>query len=227
MKTIVREHPLRPILLAFDLKKQAPDFEVQALEAYYAMHDKTWETRQNLLFRKDRLFDLEVRITEAEYTLLPIEQQLEFLEAGLQLAGSVELPLIEENFTIDVGDFLNGALEHSDHMKALHADLMTEWALYEEWADFIYDHEDWCDETALRQIHEVFRRYEEVSVDIVFLDRDQQEFFGAHGEVRQLQDDYFENGERVFGFYSQVSERADRIYRRIERIDERLQEKGF
>jgi hypothetical protein len=227
MKTIVREHPLRTIILDFDLSKTPPDFETEALQAYYGMHDKTWETRQNLLFRKDRLDELEVQINETEYSLLPIEQQLEFLEAGLQLTEPAELPLIEGSFSIDVGDFLRGVIEHHGRMHAVHRDLVTEWTWYNDWVNFIYDHEDWCDEKASKQIHEVFCRYKEVSIDIVSLDKDRDEFFGAHGEVRQLQEEYFEKAEQILEFYSQVSERAEQIYQRAEIIDQHLQSKGL
>src|SRR3546814_10649031 len=81
MKEIVKQHPLRTIILEFDVDKPALDFEIAALDAYYRQHDRTWETKQRLLHHKDALFELEVKITELEYLLLPTEQQLDFLEA--------------------------------------------------------------------------------------------------------------------------------------------------
>ncbi|WP_169305566.1 hypothetical protein [Sphingobacterium alkalisoli] len=35
-------------------------------------------------------------------------------------------------------------------------------------------------------IYKVLSRYEEVSVDIVSLDRDQQDFFGVLGDIRKI-----------------------------------------
>lgn len=220
MKTIIREHPLRTIVLDFDLDKTTPDFETKALTAYYDMHDKTWETKQKLQEHKDNLFVLDIQLTESEYMLLPIEQQLDFLEVGLKLVEGVELPPFEKEFSIDVGDFIREVIQHHQSMIDLHEDLVTEWKWFDSWAQFIYDHEDWCTPGQDDLIHEVFRRYEEVSVDIVTLDNDQQEFFGAHGEVRQLQNDYFDYGDQIFGMYECIKERAEKAYKRAERLQE-------
>lgn len=232
MKTITKAHPLREIILDFDLSKQAPDFEVEALDAYYTMHDQTWETKQNLFEHKDRLFDLDIQITELEYLLLPLEQKIIFLEMALKLTKGVELPpmnklefpVSEGSFSIDVGQFFEEVEQHCEAMAALHPSLLAEWTWLDKWADFIYEHEDWCIPDKSDLIHQVFRRYEEVSVDIVSLDRDQQEFFGAHGEVRKLQNEYFEYGDQIFGMYNRVKERAEKAYRRAERIYEHSKE---
>ncbi len=225
MKTIVKEHPLRPIILRFDLQKQTPEFEEEALDAYYAMHDKTWETKQNLLMHKDSLFELDVQITELEYRLLPIEQQVSFLEVGFQLVDNVELPPFDHDFSIGIGEFRTEVNNHLTDMQELYKDLMQEWAWFDSWADFIYDHEDWCAPGGNELIHQVYRHYEEVSVDIVSLDRDQQEFFGAHGEVRQLQRDYFDYGSQVFNMYNRVKERAEKVYKRANRVNDYIIEK--
>src|SRR5690606_19873324 len=119
MKEIVKQHPLRPIILEFDMDKPALDFETEALAAYYRQHDKTWETKQRLHEHKDVLFQLEVKITELDYALLPIEQQLDFLEAGFQLTDQSGLPFIEEGFTIDVGEFNNDIIQHNRELVEL------------------------------------------------------------------------------------------------------------
>lgn len=228
MKEIVKQHPLRTIILQFDVKKQVLDFENQALEAYYRQHDRTWNTKEKLLLHKDALFDLDIKITELEYMLLPIEQQLDFLEAGFQIEGHGELPMLDEEFSIDVSDFNQGTIYHHQELVELHDLLVAEQGWFNEWANFIYEHDDWFDEAddegdAL--IHEVFRRYEEVSVDIVSLDRDQQEFFGTVAEVRQLQDEYFAYGEAVFAMYTRLHERSENAYRRAERINDHIDKK--
>lgn len=219
MKTIVKEHPLRAIILNFDLTKEAPEFETKALEAYYLEHDQTWTTKQNLLQHKDALYQLDIAITESEYMLLPIEQQLDFLEMGLQLVEGVELPIMDKEFSIDVGAFFKEVLAHNKAMDEFYADLLAEWEWFDRWADYIYEHEDWCQPNQRYLIHEVYRRYKEVSVDIVSLDKDQQAFFGAHGEVRDLQKDYFDYGNQVFAMYNRVKDRAEAAYHRSERLN--------
>ena len=225
MKETVKQHPLRTIILEFDPEKPALDFETQALNAYYRQHDRTWDTKQQLQLHKDALFQLEVKITELEYTLLPIEQQLDFLEAGFQLTDQSNLPRLEEGFTIDVGEFNNDVIWHNGELVELWKGIKTEEDWYNEWADFIYENEDWFDEQdeeGDELIHQVFRHYEEVSVDIVSLDRDQQEFFGAVKEVTELQNEYFDYCKVVIDMYTALHERSERVYRRAERLNDHI-----
>ncbi|WP_140937441.1 hypothetical protein [Sphingobacterium lumbrici] len=223
MKEIVKEHPLRPIILQFDLKKKALDLEVKALEAYYRMHDRSWETKQNLLQHKDTLFDLDIKTTELEYRLLPIEQELDFLEAAFKLVDQVDLPVIEEPFSIDITDFYQAHDSHREDLIELHKQIVDEQTWFNDWADYIYENEDWFDEQddeGCDLIHQVFSRYEEVSVDIISLDRDQQDFFGVLGEIRKIQTDFFDYGEIVFEQYTRVHQQSQEIYSRAERIQQ-------
>src|SRR5690606_12461090 len=119
--------------LRFDVKKAAPDFEVRALEAYYRMHDRTWETLKNLQQHKDILFDFDVRITELEYMLLPIQQQLDFLEDAFRLEKDVQLPIIEEEFSIDIGDLNQDVINHGEELAALNKEILIEEQWYNDW----------------------------------------------------------------------------------------------
>ena len=223
MKETVKQHPLRAIILEFDPKKPVLDFETQALNAYYRQHDRTWDTKLQLQLHKDAFFQLDVKITELEYTLLPIEQQLDFLEAGFQLTDQSKLPWLEEGFTIDVGEFNNDVIWHNGQLVELWKGIKEEEEWYNAWADYIYENEDWFDELDQEGdelIHKVFRHYEEVSVDIVSLDRDQQEFFEVVSEVNELQNEYFEYGKAVIDMYTALHERSERIYRRAERVND-------
>lgn len=223
MKEIVKEHPLRPIILRFDVKKAAPDFEVRALEAYYRMHDRTWETLKNLQQHKDILFDFDIRITELEYMLLPIQQQLDFLEDAFRLEKDVQLPIIEEEFSIDIGDLNQDAINHGEELAALNKEILIEEQWYNDWGDLIYENEDWFDEQddqGEELIHQVFSRYEEVSVDIVSLDRDQQEFFGVIADVKDMQTRYFDYAYEVLSMYTRVHELSEATYRRVERVND-------
>lgn len=225
MREIVKQHPLRPIILDFDTDKPALDFEAQALSAYYRQHDRTWETKVKLLQHKDALFSLEVRITELEYDLLPLEQQLDFLEAGFQLADQQELPMVEGSFTIDLGEFSDDVIAHNKDLVGLHNQVVAEQAWFTAWSDLIYEKEDWFDEQddiGSELINEVYQRYEEASVDIVALDRDQQEFFATVAEVSELQTEYFAYAEYIFKLYTELHERAENVYRRAERIHDHI-----
>ncbi|TYR33906.1 hypothetical protein FXV77_16845 [Sphingobacterium phlebotomi] len=221
MKEIVKEHPLRPIILQFDLKKKALDFEIKALEAYYRMHDRTWETKQNLLRHKDAFLEIDVKTAELEYRLAPIKQQLDFIEAAFKLVDNVELPDMGERFTIDIVDFYTAVDSHNEDLRELHKQITTEMQWFDNWADHIYEKEDWFDEQddeGDKLIHQVFRHYNDVSVDIVSLDRDQQEFFGIIGTTRNLQQQYFEYGEEVSEQYNRVHYASEEVYQRALRV---------
>lgn len=154
------------------------------------------------------------------------EQELDFLEAGFQLTDQKNLPFIEEEFTIDMADFNKGVLYHNSELVELHGLVVAEQTWFNEWADFIYENETWFDEEddiGDELIHKVFRHYDEVSVDIVSLDRDQQEFFDAVGEVRELQDEYFDYGGIVFKMYTALHERSESVYRRAERLNDYIE----
>lgn len=71
-------------------------------------------------------------------------------------------------------------------------------------------------------IYKVLRHYEEISVDIVSLDRDQQDFFGVLGDIRKIQTDFFDYVEVVFEQYTRVHHLSEEIYRRAERIQEHV-----
>lgn len=221
MKEIVKEHPLRPIILLFDLKKKALDVEVKALEAYYRMHDRSWETKQSLLRHKEALSEIDLKTSELEYRLLPIQQQLDFLEAAFKLADNVELPDMGERFTIDIVDFYTMVDSHNEDLRALHKQITTEMQWFNDWADYIYENEDWFDEQddeGDKLIHQVFRHYNDVSVDIISLDRDQQDFFGVLAEIRKLQQEYFDYGGVVFEQYTRVHHESEEVYQRAVRV---------
>src|SRR5690606_25476406 len=162
-----------------------------------------------------------------EYLLLPIKQQLDFLEAAFKLVENPELPLIEEPFTIDIVDFYTDIDRHNEDLIELHKKITEEIHWFNDWADYIYDHETWLDERYKdgdKLIREVFRRYDDVSVDIISLDRDQQEFFGELGNIRKLQQDYFDYGEEVFDQYERVQYESEDAYRRGIRVQQYVNE---
>ncbi len=223
MKEIVKEHPLRPIILQFDLTKKALDFEIKALEAYYRMHDRSWETKQNLLRHKEAFLEIDIKTTELEYRLAPIKQQLDFIEAAFKLVEveNVELPDFEEPFSIDIADLYETVDSHNEDLRDLHKQVVTEMQWFNDWADYIYENEDWFDEQddeGDKLIHQVFKHYNDVSVDIISLDRDQQEFFGILSGVRKLQREYFDYGEEVFEQYNRVHYASEEVYQRALRL---------
>ena len=219
MKEIVKEHPLRPIILRFDPKKKKPDFETKGLEAYYAMHDSTWKMYTELIDRHNALDDLMDEIAGLEFPLLPIEQELEFIEAIAGLRDQADLPVMEGRFTINLDEVRTSVTAHCDAMHTFYPKLKEAWDWFDNHANFIYEHESWIEDGLDDLVQQLYARYEEVSVDIVSLDRDQQEFYDAYAEVELFQDDYFRHGDLVFAQYDKLLKRSNKIYRRFEEAD--------
>lgn len=227
MKEIVKEHPLRPIILRFDLKKKPLDFEQKALEAYYRMHDKSWAAKQNLQQHRDALRAIEARATELELDLATIERHLAFIEVTFKLTDNTKLPEVHESFSLDIVDFYEEVENHNKALIELHRRVIAESDWFDEWLEQVYEREDWFDaqdDEGSDLIHRVFRHYDDVSVDIISLDRDQQEFFGVLGEIRKLQENYFDYGESVIEYYNRLHFASEDAYQRALHIHKYVNE---
>lgn len=226
MKEIVKIHPFRPIILRFDFNKPQLEFEKKGLEAHYHMHDVTWDMAQQLRAHYQALEDIDVQITELEYLLLPIEQDLDILEVFLQIQDPSVLPFDDKDngrkLTIDIPDLYESIRLHNQRLHDLHADVIREYEWFHAHFDMIYEKESWIEESLWDDIHLIYRNYLQAQVDIVTLDRDQEEFRDALGEVFDFQDTYMEYGDTIFGAYNQLQERAEQCYDRSEVVSKGL-----
>ena len=228
MKEIVKEHPLRPIILQFDLNKKPLDFERRALDAYYRSHDRLWEVQQKILQHKRAVQQIEQQINEIGQEMLRIRQQTDFLEDKLHIDKTHQLPEIKESFSIDIVDYYAAIDAQTDQRIALREEIILEIDWYNEWADYIYEHENWQDEEdeeGDRLMSEVFRHYNEVSVDIISLDRDRDEFHTAFGVTRRLQQVYFDYAAAVFDNFDDLQEACNALQTRALRIREVVNER--
>src|SRR5690606_35566954 len=107
-------------------------------------------------------------------------------------------------------------------MQALHTNVSKEYDWFQGHFDMIYEKESWIDEGLWDDIHEIYRNYLQAQVDIVTLDRDQEEFRGALSEVFDFQNTYMEYGETIFEAYNELQKRADESYRRAETVNKAL-----
>lgn len=226
MKEIVKEHPLRPIILRFDLDKPQLEFEKKGLASHYLMHDLTWETLQNLKTHYAAFEQLDIEIAELEYLLLPIEQDLDIFEVFLKIKDSSVLPFDDKDYetdiTIDLGDFFQGVVYHNQRLQDMHANVDSEYLWFKNHFDMIYEKESWIDTALWDDVHQIYRNYLQAQVDIVTLDRDQEEFRGALSEVFDYQDVYMEYGDSILAAYNELHHRAEESYRRAEVVNERL-----
>lgn len=229
MKEIVREHPLRPIILRFDLGKPQLEFEKKGLAAHYRMHDLTWDMQQQLQAHYEALEEIELEITELEYYLLPIEQDLDILEVFLKIQEPSVLPFGEKDdnteINIDLNDFYKGVAYHNVRIQELHPDVAREYDWFQQHFEMIYEKESWIDEQLWEDVDPIYRNYDQAQVDIVSLDRDQEEFRGVLSEVFDYQDKYQDYAEVLFKMYNQLHKRSEESYRRAEVVQEAIKQR--
>lgn len=226
MKEIVREHQLRPIILRFDLDKPQLDFEKNGLEAHYLMHDLTWDILQQLRQHNRTLEEIDFEIAELEYLLLPIEQDLDILEVFLKIKDPAILPFDKHDegseISIDLEDFYTGVIYHNRRIQDLHDDVSKEYKWFNAHFEMIYEKEGWINEELWNDIHLIYKNYLEAQVDIVSLDRDQEEFKQILAEVSELQDSYHEYGEVIFNSFNALQTRSEECYKRAEIVNKAL-----
>lgn len=222
MTEILKQHPLRNIVLRFDLSKEMSDFEKEGLETYYRIHDETWDMSMRLNERTIELTHIDAGISRLHKELLPMEQKLDQLEADYGLRDGEDLPQMEEKVTHDGETFYSFTIPHNKKMVDLAKLLMEEWKWYDAQVDHMYYHEGWLKRDARAPVHVIYRRYKEASVDIVSLDKDEQKFLTAHSKVWKQQDAYFEYANKVFDAFEGLRERTENLYIRIEYIDNML-----
>lgn len=228
MKEIVKEHPLRPIILRFDMGKPQLDFEKKGLETHYLMHDLTWDISQKLKEHNQALEEIDFEIAELEYLLLPIEQDLDILEVFLKIKDPSVLPFDKHDegteISIDLENFYKEVIYHNQRVQDLHDDISKEYQWFNAHFEMIYEKESWIDENLWNDIHLIYKNYLEAQVDIVSLDRDQEEFKTVLAEVNDLQDSYHEYGEVIFNSFNALQTRSEECYKRAEIVNKGLDE---
>lgn len=228
MKEIVREHQLRPIVLRFHLDKPRSDFEKKGLDAHYLMHDLTWDMLQSLKEQYRILEEIDYEVAELEYLLLPIEQDLDILEVMLKIKAPSVLPFDEHDdgtkININIGEFFKGVIYHNQQIQDLHDEVSEAYRWFNAHFEMIYEKESWIDEQLWEDVNQIYHHYLEAQVDIVSLDRDQEEFKEALSQVIELQDRYNDYGQVLFASFNALQARSEECYRRTEIVNKGLDE---
>src|SRR5690606_17130924 len=169
LKTIVKEHPLKNIVLDFDLDIAPPPFEQEALRYYYEAHDKTWAMKEHAIAMKKRLEEAKNTVEDLDLRRLGIEQELEILEDWLGVAQMEDIPYFDESITIDINGFFETCLKHNDELQLLYevVDALTK--TYNKDIDNLYEDDYLIDPMHFEVLDNVYQRYEEVSVHTVSL----------------------------------------------------------
>lgn len=220
MKTIIKPHPLRDIVLEFDDAVQPPAFEQEALSQYYNAHDATFALSEHAKKQivavneaKDILDDLTLR-------RLNIDQELDFLEEGLgvKVLDSFDYS-VDLKFTIDFDTFFGGVLQHNDDLKHLYNLVSGLTKQYNTDIGKIYEDDYLIEPIYFTVPDDLYERYEELSLNVVSLDRDHQCFLGAYKIVDDEYWKYLDDAKILFDGFSTNVRESEAIYRRVEHVD--------
>jgi len=225
LKTIVKKHPLKDIILDFDQDITPPPFEQEALHHYYEAHDKAWAIKQHTTAVKKKLEEASVIIEDLTLRRLGMEQELEILEDWLGVTQLTDMPYFEESITIDINVFMETCLKHNDELQQLYEIINDLTKTYNRDLDNLYEDDYLIDPMYFEVLDDVYQRYEEVSVHTVSLDDDHQAFLGEYGTIDKLFFQYLDLAEEVFDRYKTLVEVSQGVYNRIEDVDVLIKEK--
>ena len=220
MKSVTRDHPLKPIRLSFKEGKQAPAFEVEALKKYKKAHDETWKRRITYVAEKDRLLLLRSEMTDLSYELFDLGEQLAVFEEALGLTQLDEISRVELGPRYDINLLFDRIEQHNRAVQRLHKAMVKASNRYNKAVAALYEDDYMIDPMYFDILHELFQRHEEVEVDIVSLDKDHQDFLEAYGEVEKLCEAYMQQGQGVFESYAGLLEDAEDLYRRANAVQD-------
>ena len=220
MKSVARIHPLKPIHLSFKMGKQAKPFEVEALKKYRKAHDETWKRRITYIAERDKLLLLQAEMAELSYEMFDLGEQLEVFEEALGFSERDETNITTLGPDYDINLLFERIEEHNRAMQELHTHIVEAATRYNKEVSSLYEDDFLIDPMYFDILHEVYRRYDEVEVDTVSLDKDHQDFLEAYAEVKRQHEDYMQVGQRVFDSYADLLDDAEELYRRAEAVQD-------
>lgn len=222
MKHVTKQHPLKPISLSFQEGKQPPAFEVEALKRYKKAHDETWKRKMEYETRKGQLMLLNSEIAELSYEAFDLGERLVVFEEAAGIDRPAGSPAADTDWDFDLNALFDRILQHNRAVQQLHSQLVAAAAQYNKTVAGLYEDDYLIDPMYFDILHEVYKRYDEVEVDTVSLDRDHQEFLGAYGEVNNLREAYMQLGQEVFEGYGQLIDDAENVYKRADAVQDWL-----
>lgn len=218
IKTIIKNHPFRDIVLDFNDAVVAPDFEQHALGIYYEAHDRCWTLKQHTEAQLSALEKADVLIGDLSMRRLVLEQELELIEEALKLKEQDESLVLEGEFTIDIAAFFETGDLHNEDLQELFALIYETMEIYNQDIDNLGEDDQLIAPVYFEVLSPLYQRYPELSVDTVSLDEDHQDFLGAYGDLYERFFYYLERSGAIFEQYADLVYVCEAIYRRMERV---------
>lgn len=221
-RTIIKEHPLRDIVLEFDDAVEAPDFEQKALSLYYEAHDKTWALREHARKQVKKLKRVDRILDNLNLDRLRLLQGLEVVAEALLHKEREDATMVDEEITLDVTALLEAVEEHNRAFTEVYKSIDKLSRVYNEDIENVLEDDYLIDPRYFGVLSELYQRYDEISVHTVSLDDDHQSFLGVYAEVADEYWRYFSRTGQVFDRYANLLESSDRVYALAEEIQDKL-----
>lgn len=226
MIPLVKEHPLRTISFRYNGNKPVSEFELEAVEQYFKLHDQTLEFKQLQLKEFSNYTLYAEQLGESEPLLEQLKQ-----EYGLVL------PILDYiRGTVDLSKATGEEVmfDTSPMMKALNAFQGKYLPVYEqlnkaEELDAYYDQvfqkteqasSDWDD----KYFSPIIQNWEQMEIDIVTFDEDFDDYRGQWSEIYDLDKKLGELQDKVFNMYDALFEKWKPLHADLTQLLTELQD---
>jgi len=209
-------HPLRTILLRFDRSVTPPAFETQALALFHELHDRTWAMLQRIKKGRAPIASFTFSVEEVEELFKEAQHKFRHLEMMIPtnpLKDTVRTQLRDLLVRIytTLGDFV--------------PELSKATLGFWEYDDYMFQEDEWRHEIAFPEFDKIFKNYKSCSVDMVFFDRDLDDFKGALGAVKRQEKKYYEEMNKLVDWYSDLNDNIDLFLEQVDKFDNTLTER--
>lgn len=201
------------MILRFDTSKTVTQFEALALEYFKELHDRTLVLQKRIKQGRRKAFPFSLRIEEVEELLKTARQKFRHLEVMIPENPEKEtvktqlkslLAIIEKCLDMFVGE------------------LIDETQSFYDYDDHVVEYDRWMHETAFPQFDQIFKRYEECSVDMVSFDRDLDDFKGVLGAIKRQEAKYYDTMNELIERYSDLNGNISDLFKQVEAFDPSL-----
>lgn len=233
LEKVVTHHPFRTIALEYDREITPQPFEKEALDKYFHMHDEVWRLKTLREDYEPRLNKVIAQIADLRAAIHPIEQEIDILELVTGLREDDPMPGFSGSISLKPDSMLEATRKHNEALNELynlinrcteeHNTFLKEFEAFEAWFEAFDD----------GPLHELYKRWEELSVHTGSLDVDHQAFLGDWAPVIEAERKYFEHASEAFEAYAELVDASNALYRRAERVYgaledfEKKHKKGF
>lgn len=212
-ETTTTAHGLRTIILRFDPAKKAPEFETLALAYFRELHDRALQNQQRVRQGRKQAFRFTLWFEDAEELFKEARDKFRHLE--IMLPENPERDTVREQLKALLSDI-------NDHLDGSIRELIDETTAFYDYDDHLLQYDQWMHEVAFPQFDQVFKRYEECSVDMVSFDRDLNDFKGVLAAITRQEAKYYESMNELIENYSDLNLEISDLFDQVEALDPTL-----